>query len=185
MPLPEYGRNIQQMVDHCLTIDDRAERTRCAHSIVDAMLRLFPKIKEQPDCLQTVWDHLAIMSGFRLDVDAPVEMATAESFVARPEPVPYPGRHIRLRHYGKDIELLVDRAIAMPEGPERDELVYLIANQMKKLLSAANTDRVDDSRVFKDLAEYSHGLIQVAPGSMILNEYKIIAPPSGKKKKKH
>ncbi|MCM1521129.1 MAG: DUF4290 domain-containing protein [Muribaculaceae bacterium] len=187
LPLPEYGRNIQQMVDHCLTVEDREERTRCAYSIAEAMCRLFPKIKEQPDYQQKLWDHIMIMSGFKLDIDFPVEVARQDSFSTSPEPIPYPGRYIRYRHYGKDLELMIDRAAQMEEGPEREELSLLIANHMKKCLVAQDHDSVEDARVFKDLAELSHGLIRLdlAPEPVKLHDFKFIAPPqTGKKKKK-
>ncbi len=183
--LPEYGRNIQQMVDHCLTITDREERTACAHSIVSAMLKLFPKIREQENYMQKLWDHLAIMSGFGLDIDYPVEIIHADPQESRPDRVPYSGHHIRYRHYGKDVELMVARALEMPVGPERDELSLLIANHMKKLLLAVSKDSVDDAKIFKDLAEYSHGEIRFNPETTRLHDFQIIAPPaSGKKKKK-
>ncbi len=183
--LPEYGRNIQQMVDHCLTIEDRDERTRCAHTIVAAMLKLFPKIKEQENYQQKLWDHLAIMSGFRLDIDAPVEMISSDPHDSKPERVPYSGHHIRFRHYGKDIELMIARIIAMPEGSERDELTLLVANHMKKLLLTVSKDGVEDEKIFRDLADYSHGEIRLDPQSTHLHDFQIIAPVAqGKKKKK-
>lgn len=183
--LPEYGRNIQQMVDHCVAIEDREERTRCAHSIINCMAKLFPKIREEENYQHKLWDHLAIMSGFKLDIDYPYEVVKEESFNTRPEKVPYTAEHIRYRHYGKDVELMVEKAVKMDEGEERDELVLLIANHMKKLLLAVNTDGVDDARIFKDLEEYSHGAIRLSPETTKLYDFKIIAPPtSGKKKKK-
>lgn len=183
--LPEYGRNIQQMVDHCLTIEDRDERTRCAHTIVAAMLKLFPKIKEQENYQQKLWDHLAIMSGFRLDIDAPVEMISSDPHDSKPERVPYSGHHIRFRHYGKDIELMIARIIAMPEGSERDELTLLVANHMKKLLLTVSKDGVEDEKIFRDLADYSHGEIRLDPQTTHLHDFQIIAPVAqGKKKKK-
>lgn len=90
LTLPEYGRNIQQMVDHCLTIEDRDERTRCAYAIVDAMGRLFPKLKEQPDYRQKLWDHIMIMSGYQLDIDFPVEVAGPDKFQEGPSACPIP-----------------------------------------------------------------------------------------------
>jgi len=183
--LPEYGRAIQRMVDHCITIPDREERTRCAYSIISAMARIQPKVKEQEDWKQILWDHLAYMSGFKLDIDYPVEVSAPDKYSSRPEKVPYPRRHIRYRHYGKDVELIIAKAIEMPEGPERDELVNLVANHMKKLLLAVNKDSVDDAKIFKDLAEYSHGMLRIDPETTSLHEFKIIAPPpTGKKKKK-
>ena len=183
--LPEYGRAIQRMVDHCVTIPDREERTRCAYSIINAMSRIQPKVKELDDWRQTLWDHLALMSGFKLDIDYPVAISDPEKYATRPNKVPYPGHYIRYRHYGKDVELAIARAVEMPEGPERDELVNLLANHMKKLLLAVNKDGVSDAKIFKDLAEYSHGALRIDPESMRLHEFKIIAPPAtGKKKKK-
>ena len=76
--LPEYGRAIQRMVDHCITIPDREERTRCAYSIISAMARIQPKVKEQEDWKQILWDHLAYMSGFKLDIDYPVEVSAPD-----------------------------------------------------------------------------------------------------------
>lgn len=182
--LPEYGRNIQQMVDHCLSIEDRDERTRCAYSIINSMSKLFPKIKEEEDYQQKLWDHLAIMSDFKLDIDYPVETVKPDNLHSRPANVKYPAEHIRYRHYGKDVELMINKAISMEESPERNELVMLIANHMKKLLLSANPDGVDDTKIFKDLAEYSHGAIRLDAQNTRLHEFKIVAPPSNKKKKK-
>ncbi len=173
------------MVDHCLTITDRDERTRCAYTIISTMSRIQPKVKEQEDWKQILWDHLACMSGYKLDIDYPVEISAPDKYPAQPDNVPYPRRHIRYRHYGKDVELIIAKAIEMPEGPERDELVMLVANHMKKLLLAVNKDSVDDAKIFKDLAEYSHGMLRLDPENMRLHEFKIVAPPAtGKKKKK-
>ncbi len=185
LALPEYGRAVQRMVDHCLTIEDREERTRCAYSIISTMSRVQPKMKEQEDWKQILWDHLAYMSGYKLDIDYPVEVSAPDKYSSQPDKVPYPRRHIRYRHYGKDIELIIAKAIEMPEGRERDELVMLVANHMKKLLLAVNKDSIDDTKIFKDLAEYSHGMLRIDPENMRLHEFKIVAPPAtGKKKKK-
>lgn len=182
--LPEYGRNIHQMVDYCMTIEDRDERTRCAHTIVNSMAKLFPKIREEEDYQRKLWDHLAIMSDFKLDIDYPFEPLKEDNFHTLPEKVPYSSEHIRYKHYGKDIELLINKAISMEEGPERDELTLLIANHMKKLLLSVNSDGVEDAKIFKDLAEYSHGVLRLDPAEVKLCDFKIVTPPSTKKKKK-
>lgn len=184
MKLPEYGRNIHQMVEHCLTIEDKAERTRCAYSIINCMSKLFPKLKEEENYQQKLWDHLAIMSDFKLDIDYPTEVVNAENLHSSPDKIPYTSEHIRYRHYGKDVERLIIEAAKMEDSPEKDELILLIANHMKKLLLAVNPDGVDDAKIFKDLAEYSHGSIILTPETTVLHQFKIIAPPSGKKKKK-
>lgn len=128
--LPEYGRNIQQMVDHCLTIEDRKERTDCAYAIIRAMGNLFPALRDGDDA-KKLWDHLMIMSDFRLDIDFPFEPIGPDRLNVLPDKIPYTTQYIKYRHYGKTIEHLVDKAVTMDEGPERDALVLYIANHMK------------------------------------------------------
>ncbi len=182
--LPEYGRNIQNMVDHCLTIEDRAERTRCARSIVDAMSILFPSQGEQGAYRRKLWDHLAIMSGFALDVDLPFELLSSESLAGEPDKVSLGTHEVRRKHYGAVMEEAVKVASDMPEGEERDELAFLLADHMKKLLLAVNPDGVEDVRVFSDLYEMSGGKIHLDPADVRLHDFKIIAPPAKKKRKK-
>lgn len=184
--LPEYGRNIQQMVDYCVSIPDREERTICAYSIIASMGNLFPQLRDVEDFKHKLWDHLAIMSGFKLDIDYPYEVIKPENLESRPQPLNYELSSFKLRHYGKYIELMIAKAVSMDEGDERNELVMLIANHMKKTLLAVNPDGVDDEKVFKDLAMYSHGAIRLNPETCRLHEFKAAPAPSqpGKKKKK-
>ena len=167
--LPEYGRNIQQMVDHCLTIEDRAERTRCAFTIVQNMANMFPQLRGETDYQHKLWDHLMIMSGFQLDVDAPFDdIIKEESLDTKPIPIQY------------------ELEPTYPEGEERDALVMLLANHMKKLIFQINNEDVEDAKIFKDLERYSHGAIRLDPQTHHLHEYQIVKPaqPVGKKKKK-
>lgn len=183
--LPEYGRNIQQMVDHCVTIEDRDERNACAASIVRAMQTLFPVQGDKYEYERKLWDHLLVMSDFRLDIDSPYGMPDLKGLAAAPEPLPLPDNGgMRFRHYGANIENLIGAALAMEPSPERDELVYLIASQMKKMSLSLNKDGVDDDRIFNDLRILSGGAIDIAPGSMRLNDYRMAPAPSKKKKKK-
>jgi hypothetical protein len=182
--LPEYGRNIQQMVDYCLTIPDRDERTKCAGTIVKTMAVLFPKIREQEGYRQKLWDHLAIMSDFQLDIDWPVEVISAEARQSQPDKVVYTSSDMPYRHYGKSIQRMISRAVLMEPGEEKDALIMLLANHMKKLMMAFNQDNVEDARIFKDMAAMSHGEIILTPENHRLLDFQIIAPPSGKKKKK-
>lgn len=185
--LPEYGRNIQQMVDHCMTIPDREERTRCAHTIVAIMDNMFPELRQEADYKQRLWDHLAIMSDFSLDIDYPYAPVRPENLDSKPEPIDYTLDHIKYRHYGKIIERMIARASEYPPGEERDALVMLLANHMKKLIYQINNEDVDDAKIFKDLADYSHGAIRLNAQSHSLHEFKVAPaaqPTSGKKKKK-
>ncbi|ROT15111.1 DUF4290 domain-containing protein [Muribaculaceae bacterium Isolate-105 (HZI)] len=184
LKLPEYGRNIQNMVEHCLTLTDRDERNACARSIIEAMIRLTPQAKNDPDHTRKLWDHLAIISDFRLDIDYPFDQVEKDTLQSTPERVAYGLQNIRYRHYGKSVERLVATASAMEPGQERDTLVRLIANHMKKLMLEVNCDGVDDMKIFKDLAELSHGEIRIHPEEMRLHEFKAVQQPAGKKRRK-
>lgn len=182
--LPEYGRNIQKMVDHCLTIEDREERTRCAYAVINAMSNLM-QLQKNNDALHKLWDHLAIMSDFQLDIDYPTEIIHQESLVSKPEPLAYTNSNFHYRHYGKNLEYMIMQAAKYPEGEERDALILLIANHMKKAMLAVNPDGVEDERIFRDLAELSHGDIRLSPETTKLHQFQEApAPTTGKKKKK-
>jgi len=181
--LPEYGRNIQRMVDHCLTIADRDERTLCARTIVKAMGNLFPELR-QPENEHKLWDHLMIMSEFKLDIDFPCEVIRQADLTTPPQPVGYPQQRFNFRHYGKITQEMVKKAGGMEAGPERDEVVLLLANHMKKQMLAVNPDGVDDAKIFKDLLEMSHGSIRLDTATTRLHEFQEMPSATGKKKKK-
>ncbi len=182
--LPEYGRNIQRMVDHCLAIEDRDERTRCAHTIVRAMGNLFPELRQEEN-RHKLWDHLMIMADFNLDIDFPCEVIQAADLKTGPDVVPYPQNRFNMRQYGILTRRMIDEAAEMPEGPERDEAVMLLANNMKKQMLAVNPDGVEDAKIFADLAELSAGRVLLSPETTHLCEFNIELPPAkGKKKKK-
>ena len=181
--LPEYGRNIQNMLDHCLEIENREQRTLCARSIIDAMSVLFPPQGDKNLHRLKLWDHLAIMSDFRLDVDLPFEFVKPEEFEKLPDPVAQGSGRARRKMYGCHLELMVSEAAKMPEGEERNQLIYLLANHMKKLLLNINPEGIDDEKVFRDLYEMTDGMINIRPDEMKLHEFKL-APVPGKKKKK-
>lgn len=181
--LPEYGRNIQRMVDHCLTIDDRDERTRCAQAIVGAMANLFPELRS-PENSHKLWDHLMIMSDFRLDVDFPCQVIAREELSTQPERVGYSQGNMRMRHYGRLMQQMIEKVASMPQGPERDEVTLLLANQMKKQMLAVNPDGVEDARIFKDLADMTHGEIRLDPRETHLHEFRAAPVSVAKSKKK-
>ena len=150
MPLPEYGRSIQNMVDHALTIEDRSERQRCANTIINIMGNMFPHLRDVPDFKHKLWDHLAIMSDFKLDIDYPYEIIRKDNLKTKPETVPYPSTKIRYRHYGRTLEVLIKKAIDFPEGDEKQNLVALICNHMKKDYMSWNKDTIDDKLQMTD-----------------------------------
>lgn len=182
--LPEYGRNIQSMVDHCLTIEDRDERTRCAYAIVASMANLFPELKNNEGYDHKLWDHLAIMADFKLDVDFPCEVIRQDNLHTKPSSVEYKTTELRRRHYGRVIESMIQKATELPDGDDRNELIRLIANQMKKQLLVSNKDSASDQRVCRDLMEISNGLIILDPAVVKLHDYIVPVTAIGKKKKK-
>lgn len=157
--LPEYGRNIQNMVDYCVTIEDREERKRCANTIINIMGNMFPHLRDVNDFKHILWDHLAIMSDFKLDIDYPYEIVKRENLNQKPPRIPYNTNRIRYRHYGKTLELMIRKATELENGPEKDQLVRLLATQMKKSFLTWNKETVDDRKIFKDLDELSGGAI--------------------------
>lgn len=161
MPLPEYGRSIQNMVNHALTIQDPAERQRCANTIINIMGGMFPHLRDVPDFKHKLWDHLAIMANFSLDIKYPYEIIRKENLITKPDYIPYPSTKIRYRHYGRTLEVLIKKAIEFPEGDEKRNLVALICNHMKKDYMAWNKDSVDDRKIAEDLNEYSNGKLQM------------------------
>ncbi len=185
LALPEYGRMIHQMVEYATQIPDRDERTRCAFAIAKIMKNLFPQEFASPDGERKMWDHINIISDFKLDIDFPVEVSSAEAIHPKPEPILYGDHNIRHRYYGKNIQLMIDRVAELEEGPEKDSLISMIAHHMKKLMFTHNKEGVNDARILRDLAEYSKGRIQLDPETYILHEFREIEPvQNGKKKKK-
>lgn len=156
--LPEYGRNIQNMVGICLQLEDRKERTQCAYSIIDIMGNMFPHLRDVNDFKHILWDHLAIMSDFQLDIDYPFEVVTKEDLGSKPEKLEYSRPSMKFRHYGKTLEKLIKLASSYEEGDEREQLIWLLLNHMKKSYMQWNKE-VEDSKIFQDLYDLSAGKI--------------------------
>lgn len=159
--LPEYGRNVQNMVDYCTQIEDRAERQRCAESIIQTMHSFSIKNKEKEDYWQVLWDHLYIMSDFQLDVDFPYPVTTREEYTSKIDRNLSNDhqKHPKYRQYGRNIERMIAITISKPEGEERLELAKLTALQMKRDYISWNKDTVKNARIFADLYEMSEGQI--------------------------
>ena len=159
LALPEYGRNIQNMVDYCVSISDREERTQCANTIVNIMGNMFPHLRDVNDFKHILWDHLAIMSDFALDIDYPYEVIKREDLYVRPNKLPYSQGKITYKHYGKNLEEMINEATQLEEGEQKEYLISLLANHMKKSFITWNKENVDDRKIFKDLGELSKGKI--------------------------
>lgn len=159
--LPEYGREVQQMVDYCVSLKSRAERQRCANTIIAVMERMMPHTYENKDYRQKLWDHLVLMSGFQLDIDYPCDITEAQKMLQKPAPMRYPMKRIPVRHYGNMMFEVFELLKNLPNGAERTELTRLAANQMKRDLVLWGHGSSDDEKVASDLADYTDGKIQL------------------------
>ena len=191
--LPEYGRCIQDMVEYAMTIQDREERQRCAFTIIDLMSNIQKFGGDENDFYQKLWNHLALISGYRLDIDYPVEIQRADEQQEKREKVPYPQKHIRRRHYGSIIEQFTKRLAEMEPGKDRDNLVEFVANQMKRSLASWNPNAMDDEKVLDDLADYTGKKVSLLPSEVnLISDRQAIAEAQasgadanlGKRKKK-
>lgn len=154
LALPEYGRNIQNMVDYCLTIEDRSERKKCADTIINIMGNMFPHLRDVNDFRHILWDHLAIMSDFKLDIDYPYDIIKKEDLYSKPGKVDYSRPVMRFKHYGKTLEKLIKLTVSYPEGKEKEQLIWLVLTHMKKTYTQWNKE-VEDAKLFEDLYELS------------------------------
>lgn len=187
--LPEYGRCIQQMVEHAVTVENREERQNCARTIVALMANIHEQHGDADDIKKKLWNHLAAMSEYKLDIDYPVEIERMDESNAKREIIPYPQKRISKRHYGAILESLTKKLTEIEDDEERDALANLVANQMKRSLAIWNKDAMDDEKVIDDLARYTDGKIQLDPtnNSLLSDEDVLDVLPKvaqGKKKKK-
>lgn len=160
MVLPEYGRNIQKMVEYLKSIEDREERNRMAQAVINVMGNLNPHLRDVVDFKHKLWDHLAIIANFELDIDFPYEAPKREVLFEPPRRVPYTQSNLKFRHYGKVLENFVKAAAKMPDGPEKDSYIHTIANHMKKSYLTWNKEIVSDDVILKDMYTLSGGQIQ-------------------------
>ncbi|MGI6324080.1 MAG: DUF4290 domain-containing protein [Bacteroidales bacterium] len=180
MALPEYGRNVQKMVDHIKTIEDRNERNRAARTIIQIMGNLNPHLRDEGDFKHKLWDHLALIAEFDLDIDSPYPMPEPTRFVEKPKQIPYQQGNIKFLHYGKIIELMIDAAVKLEEGEEKEYMTTLIVNQMKKSYVTWNRSQVADEVIINDLNYLSKGKLKITEGVKIL-EIKELLPQTKKK----
>ena len=184
--LSEYGREIQKMVDVAIGLPTKEERMRCAKSIIRQMEMKNPQIRQSEDYEQTLWNHLFLMSRGQLDIDWPYDVSEAEKISTKPQPMAHPTSEniSRIRHYGRLVVEVFEKLKTMPEGPERDELVRITANQMKRDLVTWGHGSMDDERIADDLARFTDGKIQIDLSKFRLDRVDPIVPDSANCKKK-
>ena len=182
--MPEYGREIQKMIDLAVSLPTKEERQKCANTIIQLMETKVPQLADSNDYEQTLWDHLYLMSHKQLDIDWPFDVSEAEKILSKPQPMQLPKDELKLRHYGKLISELFEKLKSMPEGEERDTLIFYTANQMKRDLATWGHGSIEDERVANDLARYTDGVIQLDLNTFKFEKVSVTEEPKKTKKKK-
>ncbi len=158
--MPEYGRSVQMMVDMAVAIPNRAERKRCASTIVKIMADIVPVTGNKAEGQRRLWNHLARIARYKLDIDYPVDIVT-EDVQAHPAPLPYPMKNIRRRHYGYLVEQTLEFAKSIPDENQRRDITERVANQMKQDLFVWNRDSMDNNLVAQDIQRLSGGKLSL------------------------
>ncbi|MBN2755814.1 MAG: DUF4290 domain-containing protein [Bacteroidales bacterium] len=180
--LPEYGRNIQKMVEHATSLENREERNKAVNEIINVMGNMNPHLRDVNDFKHKLWDQVAQMANFEIDLDSPYPTPKKETFTAKPNIIPYLHNNLKYRYLGRTIVQLIKAASEFEEGEKKTELIKIITNHMKKSYIMWNKDTVDDSVIFEKLSELSNGKLKVE-GDAKLTETKDIFGKKRKKKK--
>jgi len=162
--IPEYGRNVQKMVDYLKTIEDRQKRNEQARAIVKVMEIINPAVHLQDNYEQKLWDHLHIISGFDLDVDCPYPAPAPESLNEAPMRIPMPDRPIKASHYGRNIENIIELIAGKEDGEQKTSMIRSLAIYMRQQYLIWNKDTVADETIFQDIERLSEYRIKVPEG---------------------
>ena len=171
--IPEYGRHLHKMIDQALACVNKEERNKMAKAIIGVMGNLNPHLRDVPDFQHKLWDQLFIMSDFKLDVDSPFPLPSKEIFSQRPDKLNYPQNFPKYRFYGNNIKRMIDVAMGWEEGEMKKQLIYVIANHMKKCFLNWNKDTVEDDVIYKHLSELSDGKLIVDSSDKPLTDSQI------------
>lgn len=176
MQIPEYGRNIQKMIEYAKTVEDKDERNRAAKSIIKVMGQVNPYLKNNEDLTHKLWDHMFIISDFDFDVESPFPKPLREDFETKPDQIPYPGKEAAYRHYGRVVQEMIKKVAAEENEEERVKIGVAVANIMKRSYLNWNRDSVEDRVIKKDLAELSGGKISLAEDVVLEDSKNLIDP---------
>ncbi|MBD2702094.1 DUF4290 domain-containing protein [Spirosoma sp. BT702] len=155
--MKEYGSSIQKLVDNMVNIEDREKRTRYAHILIELMRQIHPNMKDGQDYYNKLWDDLYIMSEFTLDVDSPYPPPSEEALGKKPQRVPYNTHHLKFKHFGRNVDLLVAKASSLEDPEERRAFVSYLTRLMRTFYQAWNKESVEDETIYQSLIDLSNG----------------------------
>ncbi|MFT5917038.1 MAG: hypothetical protein ACJAWV_000853 [Flammeovirgaceae bacterium] len=160
--LKEYGRNVQMLVKHIATLEDKDDRTAHARTLLELMKALNPSVRENADNPQRVWDHMYVMADFELDIDSPYPIPPEDVMFQKPQPLPYKDSEVKFRNYGRNVELLIEQAIAIEDAEEQLEAIIQIGHLMKTFYASWNNNNIEDKVIASHLKILSKGEIDLA-----------------------
>lgn len=178
LTLPEYGRSIHKMVDWVCSIEDRDERNRQIRAVISVMGNLNPHLRDVNDFKHKLWDHIQLMSNFEIDIDSPYPTPTPETFQEKPRTIPYPTHPLKIKHYGRNVQEMIDVIAEKPDGEIKEQLIQIVANHMKKAYITWNKETVTNDIIFRDIEILSGGKIKVDPNMKLANGYNMNANTS-------
>lgn len=170
LKMPEYGRHIQKMVEQAVEIEDKEERTKYTGHIIKVMGNLFPYLRDVAEFKQKLYDHLAIMSNFKLDIDTKYVLPTHDALQVKVEPLEYPQSRIKLRYYGRKVEDMINACVKVEDKDIQKRMANSIANQMKHAFIMWNGKVVIDDKIYKDLSMLSGGVLKYTEADFKLTE---------------
>jgi hypothetical protein len=173
--IAEYGRNVQKMIEYAVSVEDREKRNQLSKGIIRVMGQINPHLRDVADFTHKLWDHLFIISDFKLDVDSPYPIPSREILNIKPEKLPYSDRKFAFRHYGRNIELMIEKATSMEEGPAKERAVQIIANHLKKSYLTWNRDSVDDEVIVEHLKLMSKGELKLNDNFRLNSSFEILS----------
>lgn len=159
--MPEYGRIIQQLVERCKELTSKEERNEMAMAIIDFMGQRNPQLRDEENYKHKLWDHLFILAEYDLDVESPYPFPTREQLAEKPKRMEYPKLQGDFKFYGKSILQLIEKAIELEQGDEKEALIEVIANNMKKSYNVYNKEHVTDDVIFRHLKELSENRLDL------------------------
>ena len=161
LTMPEYGRHVQNMINHATSLTDKKKQQNCVDAIISFMGQMNPHLRDVKEYTHKLWDHLHIMSNFKLNVESPYPKPEIQKLSEKPNRMKYPGNKIKFSYYGSTIPNMIKTALTL-ENPEKEIMTGMIANQMKKTYILFNGSSVDNNVIRLHLKQLSNGNLELA-----------------------
>lgn len=161
--MPEYGRNVQKMIEYVKGIEDKEKRNEQIKTVLTVMGILNPSLRDISDFRHKLWDHVQIISDFDIDIESPYPTPTKETFSTKPHPIPLETTPLKAAHYGRNIQNMIDMVAAKEDGEVKDNMVRVLANYMRQQYLIWNKDSVTEETIFADIKRLSGGKLVVGP----------------------